>query len=294
MTKGKTDLTGQTAPKERSETARTRSFKRRQTMTRTVSQRVLDQLAAEGQIAPATATRTLRSANRRLTLKAGKTGTEITGLEHAVRYASAISKAQTIARKAFQDQLEGGALFALPEASVPIAQQLLHTEAKPEYRYDEVHMPDGSTVRRPVLAVGRVRPSGLPRDEGSPPSPAGGIDTTHDDRGHLFAVRLTMNQHEVDTAENIVAENRLVNQGYKLGFEYEVYNYYMAHQHEQNIVTVHQPLYSGAETRPYAINHYMCVLDQGQPLANAKVVVSIMIHNPVGDLFNIQPATQKT
>lgn len=160
-------------------------------------------------------------------------------------------------------------------------------QASPVMQGDQIIKPLDLRIH---FAMGRISPSANV-DAKNPPDPAHGIDSSLDDRGHLVpeAGVAPGATHKTNVTENIIAENRVVNQQFKKAFEDFAKDYADADD-SRIVMTAHQPnYYSEAELnamtfntdqdknyarkRPKSVTHYLIV--------NGDVKTALTLDNPL-------------
>ena len=107
---------------------------------------------------------------------------------------------------------------------------------------EQVADPNNSAIKKPrvKLVLGTVSDHTGKGRSGSPANPHGGIDTTMDDRGHYLANASSV-MPGIDGADNIAAENKVINRYYKKPFE--DFARKLSNQKGANVLTIHIPSY---------------------------------------------------
>ena len=110
--------------------------------------------------------------------------------------------------------------------------------------------------QRVRVSAGSITNANGKRPKKGAKDPYGGIDTTYDDRGHLVPEKgvVAAFKDKVNLPDNVVAENRTINQRYKKAFEDTAKA--LSAKKGSKIETFHVPVYKGNNPRPTHIRHY--------------------------------------
>lgn len=180
------------------------------------------------------------------------------------------SKAIAAARESFMEQLpDSKGNVKRPNSATEEFQE----QAKQLYE----QMKDSREVQvnadefgRPVRVVARLDGYNMVGDKESPPDPKGQrLNTAIDDRGHLITESLVdPSRHlQVNSTKNIIAENRLINQGYKRGLELAAQDMLTL---GKSIVQISDVTYEG--DRPGSVVHTYVI--------DGENVVTVQLNNP--------------
>ena len=122
-------------------------------------------------------------------------------------------------------------------------------------------------LTRPKFSVGKIVPRDGSGAKIGASDPYGGINTKIDDRGHLVPEKgvSDTNAVRVNSPDNVVAENWVINQRYKTAFEQGVKEF-AAQNPTLHVMTIHVPIYTSSKgaaeslrTRPKAILHLAAI-----------------------------------
>jgi hypothetical protein len=129
------------------------------------------------------------------------------------------------------------------------------------------HPTTGQILTRPKYAAGKI----VPRDGAAPKVgasvPHGGIDSSIDDKGHAVPEKgvSDTNSVRVNSADNVLPENWVINQKYKTAFEEGVKAFASANP-LAHVMTIHLPNYASSKgvdasfrTRPKEILHFVAI-----------------------------------
>lgn len=184
------------------------------------------------------------------------------------------SKAIAAARESFMEQVpDSKGRVKRPNSS----SKEFQSQAKELYE----ELKDSKEVRvnadergRPVRVVASL--DGYNKVEAkNPPDPNGQrLNTDIDDRGHLITESLVDSSrlHMVNSTKNIIAENRLVNQGYKRGLELAAQDMLTL---GKSVVQISDVAYEG--DRPVSVVHTYVI--------DGEDVVSVQLNNPDKELM---------
>jgi hypothetical protein len=123
------------------------------------------------------------------------------------------------------------------------------------------------SLTRPKYSAGRI----VPRDGAGPKegaaTPHGGINSTIDDKGHLVPEKgvSDANSVNVNSADNVIPENWVINQRFKTAFE-EGVKEFARDNPTLHVMTFHMPIYAskkgalaGWRARPKQVIHFMAI-----------------------------------
>jgi RHS repeat-associated protein len=131
---------------------------------------------------------------------------------------------------------------------------------------ETVDHPGKSQLKRPKYSAGTISPRVGAGKIGAA-APHGGYDTSIDDAGHLVpeAGVSDTNATKVNSPDNVIPENWVVNQKYKKAFEDGVKGFAMANP-TLHVMTIHQPNYVSSKgalesfrARPKEVIHFMAI-----------------------------------
>lgn len=177
----------------------------------------------------------------------------------------------TIAKELEALENEVPAAAAIPsglEVGRPIPS--IEAASDAERKLTRTPMPEGTTKRtysnggavyyvdssgRTLRAEGLIDPPSVYVKEGAPRTPPAGYESGRDHRGHLIPERGAPIQDIVNLPENVIAEHgSLSNLSAKKRWENRVMKY-VEDNPGSKFRSVHEPLYLGNESRPYAVRH---------------------------------------
>lgn len=130
--------------------------------------------------------------------------------------------------------------------------------------------------RRVRVSAGSLTNANGKRPKKGAKDPYGGIDTKFDDRGHLVPEKgvVAAFKDKVNLPDNVVAENRTINQRYKKAFEDQAKE--LSAKKGSKIETFHVPIYKGKDPRPTHIHHYA--------VSNGTVIYGVKFPNFARDI----------
>ncbi|GLH79784.1 hypothetical protein SSBR45G_46930 [Bradyrhizobium sp. SSBR45G] len=129
------------------------------------------------------------------------------------------------------------------------------------------HPTSGKTLTRPKYAAGKIVPRDGSGAKVGASVPHGGIDSSIDDKGHLVPEKgvSDTNSVRVNSADNVIPENWVLNQRYKTAFEQGAKEFAAANP-TLHVMTIHLPTYASTKgpdasfrARPKEVVHLLAI-----------------------------------